>query len=139
MYHLPKSIPFNKKRPRKPKTGIKHGFQAGNTNSRLEHSVRKNRTTFSEICCSWKCSTGTSRKNPNSFYCRLYFPDRFSGNLGKQPTCFGQTAGRFTVWINGLKSSGLVNFVPESLLPFVPISSIYLRMALKKWNTNFRL
>ena len=35
----------------------------------------------------------------------------------------GQT-GRFTVWINGTQSSGLVNLVPESRLPFVQISSI---------------
>ena len=49
--------------------------------------------------------------------------------------------------------SGLVNFVPESRLPFVEMSSIYrktavkawnwyqrwLWRALKKWNTNFRL
>ena len=36
----------------------------------------------------------------------------------------GQT-GRFTVWANGTQNSGLVNFVPESRLPFVQISSIY--------------
>ena len=35
----------------------------------------------------------------------------------------GQT-GRFTVWVNGTQSSGLVNLVPESRLPFVQISSI---------------
>ena len=29
------------------------------------------------------------------------------------------------VWINGSQSSGLVNFVPESPLSFVQISSIY--------------
>ena len=42
-------------------------------------------------------------------------------------------------------NSGLENFVPESRLPFLQISSIYpkttavSKMALKKWNTNFRL
>ena len=36
----------------------------------------------------------------------------------------GQTI-RFTVWVNGSQSSGLVNFIPESSLPFVQISSIY--------------
>ena len=30
----------------------------------------------------------------------------------------GQT-GRFTVWLNGSKRSGLVTFIPESRLPFV--------------------
>ena len=50
---------------------------------------------------------------------------------------------------NGTQNSELVNFVPESRLPIVQISSIYRKngreglklvskMALKKWNTNFR-
>ena len=34
-------------------------------------------------------------------------------------------AGRSTVWANGTQNLGLVNFVPESRLPFVQISSIY--------------
>ena len=35
--------------------------------------------------------------------------------------------GRFTSWVlNGMKNSGLVNFIPESCLLFVQISSIYL-------------
>ena len=43
----------------------------------------------------------------------------------------GQT-GRFTGWMNGLKNSGLVNFVPESCLLFVlQISSIYRKTAVK--------
>jgi len=42
----------------------------------------------------------------------------------------GQTI-RFMVWVNGSQSSGLVNFVPESSLPFVQISSIYRKMAAK--------
>ena len=60
----------------------------------------------------------------------------------------GQTI-RFMVWVNGSQSSGLVNFVPESPLPFVQISSIYrkgprrpetgIKDALKEWNSNFRL
>ena len=36
---------------------------------------------------------------------------------------------RFMVWVNGSQSSGLVNFVPESPLPFVQISSIYRKTA----------
>ena len=32
---------------------------------------------------------------------------------------------RTTVWENATQNSGLVNFVPESRLPFVQISSIY--------------
>ena len=61
----------------------------------------------------------------------------------------GQTI-QFMVWVNGSQSSGVVNFVPESPLPFVQISSIYpkngcgglklvSKMALKEWNTNCRL
>ena len=45
----------------------------------------------------------------------------------------GQTS-RFTVWVNGSQSSGLVNFVPESRFPFVEISSINRKTAVKAWN-----
>ena len=53
--------------------------------------------------------------------------------------------GRSTVLANCTQNSGLENFVPESRLPFLQISSIYpkttavSKTALKKWNTNFRL
>ena len=36
----------------------------------------------------------------------------------------GQTS-RSTVWANGTQNLGLVNFVPESRLPFVQISFIF--------------
>ena len=42
----------------------------------------------------------------------------------------GQT-GRFMVWLNGSQSSGLVNFVPESRLPFVQTRSNYRKTAAK--------
>ena len=42
----------------------------------------------------------------------------------------GQTI-QFMVWVNGSQSSGVVNFVPESPLPFVQISSIYPKTAAK--------
>ena len=48
----------------------------------------------------------------------------------------GQT-GLFMVWVNGSQSSGLINFVPQSRLPSVPlaqISSIYRKTAAKAWN-----
>ena len=45
----------------------------------------------------------------------------------------GQT-GRFSVWVNGSQSLGPVNFVPESRLPYVQISSIYRKTAAKVWN-----
>ena len=47
-------------------------------------------------------------------------------------TC-GQTS-RSTVWANGTQNSGLVNFVPESRLPFVQISSIYRKTTERAWN-----
>ena len=64
----------------------------------------------------------------------------------------GQT-GRFMVWVNGSQSSGLVNFVPSIAFTISTISTnqfhlpengreglkLVSRMALKKWNTNFRL
>ena len=39
--------------------------------------------------------------------------------------------GWFTVWVNGRQNLGLVNFIPESRLPFVQISSIHRKMATK--------
>ena len=42
----------------------------------------------------------------------------------------GQTI-RFMVWVNGSQSSALANFVPESPLLFVQISSIYRKTAAK--------
>ena len=58
--------------------------------------------------------------------------------------------GRLTVWANGKKNSGLVNFIPKLCLPFAQISSFYRKTAAKvwnrvskmrfnEWNTNFRL
>ena len=44
------SVTFIEKRSRRPDTGIKDGFEEEmNTNFRLQYSIRKNRTTFSEI------------------------------------------------------------------------------------------
>ena len=40
----------------------------------------------------------------------------------------------FTVWANDKQKSGQVNFVPESRLLFVEISSIYLKKNAKAWN-----
>ena len=37
------------------------------------------------------------------------------------------------VWVNGTQNSGLVNFVPESRLPFVKISSSYQKTTAKAW------
>ena len=45
VYHLYKSVPFTKKRPQRRETGIKDGWM----NFCLEDSIRKNRTTFSDV------------------------------------------------------------------------------------------
>ena len=42
--------------------------------------------------------------------------------------------GRLTVWGNGKKNSGLVNFIPKLCLPFAQISSFYRKTAAKVWN-----
>ena len=44
--------------------------------------------------------------------------------------CDGQT-GWSMVWANGMQNSGLVNFILESHLPFVQITSIYQKMTAK--------
>ena len=38
------------------------------------------------------------------------------------------------MWLSGLQSWGLINFIPQSPLPFVQISSIYWKTAAKAWN-----
>ena len=54
--------------------------------------------------------------------------------LGLLSKLHGQTC-QFSVWANGKQNSGLINFILESCLPFVQISSVYLKMATKarKW------
>ena len=46
---LCESVPFIGKRPRRPETGIKDGFEEWNTNFCLKYSVGKNRTTLSDV------------------------------------------------------------------------------------------
>ena len=51
--------------------------------------------------------------------------------MKKRP--FTWQTGRSKVWVNGTQNSGLVNFVPESRLPFVQISPIYQKTTAKVW------
>ena len=52
---LYKSVPFSKKRPRRPEPGFKDGFEEMEHEFQIwfsgiyEYSVRKNRTTFSDV------------------------------------------------------------------------------------------
>ena len=48
-----------------------------------------------------------------------------SNNQNNGCLLFTRAKGRSTVWLNGKQNSGLVNFVPESRLPFEQISSIH--------------
>ena len=76
-----KSVGFTGKRPRRPETGIKlMAWKKRNANFRLEYSVRKNRTTFSDVpllpdILSW---------NDPKKACSIYFPTGFS-RIGRQP------------------------------------------------------
>ena len=47
--HLYKSVQFTEKRPRRPGYGIKQGSEEMEHDFPLEQSVRKNRTTFSNV------------------------------------------------------------------------------------------
>ena len=49
---------------------------------------------------------------------------RSQSERAKNTGCLHMQTGRFTVWVNGSQSSGLVNLVPKSRLPFVQITSI---------------
>ena len=74
--------------------------------------------------------------------------DSSQSNLAAFYHLHGQTS-RSTVWANGSQNSGVVNFIPESRLPFaqsVPFTvkrprrpDTGISVALKKWNTVFRL
>ena len=51
-----------KKRPRRPEPGIKDGFDEWDAKFRLEYSVRKNRTTFSDVSLLPEIFSGTTQK-----------------------------------------------------------------------------
>ena len=53
--------------------------------------------------------------------------------IANQSYLHGQT-GRLTVWANGKKDSGLVNFILKSCLPFAQICSFYWKTPAKVWN-----
>ena len=62
---LYKSVPFTRKQPRRPETGIKDGFEE------MEHKfplgiLRLEKRTFHRFCCSQKFSTGMTQKG--AFY-----------------------------------------------------------------------
>ena len=49
VYQLYKSVPFTEKRPRRPETGIKDGFEEMEHEFPFGYSTRKDRTTFSDV------------------------------------------------------------------------------------------
>ena len=94
-----------------------------------------------DICSRVLMESSKSRLDGDSLYeqCIGHIPYYLSGlsrahffrqPFSKQLYLQGQT-GQFTVWANGKHNSGLINFVPESRLPFVQISSIYRKTTAK--------
>ena len=67
------------------------------------------------------------------FSCLLYLDYASQGVTKKVLYHLHWQTGWFTVWVNGRQNLGLVNFIPESRLPFVQISSIHRKMATKAW------
>ena len=49
VYHLYKSVPFTEKRPQRPETGIKHGFEETEHEFRFGIFRPEKRTTFSDV------------------------------------------------------------------------------------------
>ena len=72
---------------------------------------------------NWPIADGRVPSNNPGNNCGTHLGSSF---LVVSKVAIGQTC-RFTSWIlNGMKNSGLVNFISESCLLFVQISSIYL-------------
>ena len=49
VYQLYKSVPFTEKRPRRPETSIKDGFEEMEHEFPFGYSTRKDRTNFSDV------------------------------------------------------------------------------------------
>ena len=70
------SVTFIEKRSRRPDTGIKDGFEEEmNTNFRLQYSIRKNRTTFSEIPLLSEIFRWNDSESRIPFIFQLDFPE----------------------------------------------------------------
>ena len=77
---------------------------------------------------NWPIADWRVPSNNPKINCGTHFGSR---SLVFSKVVNGQT-GRFTDWVNGMKNSGLVNFIPEQGLLFVlQISSIHRKTAVK--------
>ena len=72
-----KSVPLAEKRPQKPDTGIKGGFQEMEHNFRLEYPSGETGLPFPMFLCSRKFSLETTQEK----LCSIYFPTDFFGNV----------------------------------------------------------
>ena len=92
VYHLHESVSFTGKRPRRPETGIKHGFEEMEHEFLLGYSIRKIRTIFSDVLLLLEIFRWNDEKLKVMF--RL-LSNRIFRNLfvnGKQPSFRGETS-----------------------------------------------
>ena len=92
VYHLHESVSFTRKRPRRPETGIKHGFKEMEHEVLLGYSIRKIRTIFSDVPLLLEIFRWNDEKLKVMF--RL-LSNRIFRNLfvnGKQPSFRGETS-----------------------------------------------
>ena len=102
--------------------GKKEGNLANLTFAKTYGTVTRDREK------NWPIADGRVPSNNPRNNCGTHFG---SSSLVVSNVVNGQTS-RFMGWVNGLKNSGPVNFIPESCLLFVlQISSIYRKTAVK--------
>ena len=77
VYHLHESVSFTGKRPRRPETGIKHGFEEMEHEFLLGYSIRKIRTIFSDVPLLLEIFRWNDEKSHVSFTFQPHFPESF--------------------------------------------------------------
>ena len=75
--HLYESVPFTGKRPRRPETGIKHGFEEMKHEFLLGYSIRKIRTIFSDVPLLLEIFCWNDEKSHVLFPFQPHFPKSF--------------------------------------------------------------
>ena len=104
VYHLQKSVPLSEKRPpfmEGLKLLSKIALKKWNKNFHLEHSERKNRTTYSEILLLPEISNWMKRKTVFHLLSNWIFRNRNSLFVtGKQPTSLSVTWSRSEIGVS---------------------------------------
>ena len=90
VYHLHESVSFTGKRPRRPETGIKHGFEEMEHDFCWDIQSGKPGLSFQMYRCSWKFSAGTTKKVMFRLLSNRIFRNLFVN--GKQPSFRGETS-----------------------------------------------